>query len=65
MTSANHTSQSSKMEFGSDPSPPNQFWYTFEDKLEEEAANNKHASRKSKMDFGSDTKSAKSVSEYF
>ena len=65
MTSANHTSQSSKMQFGSDQSPPNQFWYTFEDKLEEEAANTKHASQKTKMEFGSDPKSAKSVSVYF
>ena len=65
MTSANHASQNSKMEFGRDPSPRNQFRYTFEDKLEEEVTSAKHASQNSKMEFGKGPKPAKSVSVYF
>ena len=42
------------MEFGRDPSPQNQFRYTFEDKLEEGMTNAKHASQTSKMEFGRD-----------
>ena len=36
MASAKHASQTSKMEFARDPSLPNQFRYTFRDKLEDE-----------------------------
>ena len=52
MTSAEHAGQTSKMEFGGDPSPPNQFRYTFEDKLEEEMTSAKHSSQTSEMEFG-------------
>ena len=55
MTSAEHASQSSKIELGRDPSPPNEFRYTFEDKLEEEMTSAKHASQTSKMELGRGT----------
>ena len=38
------------MEFGSDASPPNQFRYTFEDKLEE--ANDKRQAREPNLENG-------------
>ena len=40
------------MDFGRDPSPPNQFRYTFEDQLDEEMTSADHASQISKMEFG-------------
>ena len=54
MTSTKHASQTSNMEIGSDPSPPNQFRYTFEDKLEDEITSAKHASQTSNMEIGRD-----------
>ena len=55
MTSARHASQTSKMELASDPSPPNPFWYIFEDKLGRGNGQAKHASQTSKMEFGRGT----------
>ena len=52
MTSAKHTSKTSKDEFGRDSSPPNPFRYTFEDKLEKKMTSAEHASQTSKMESG-------------
>ena len=54
MTSAKHEGQTLKMEFGRDPSPPNQFRYTFDDKLEEEMTSAKDANQTSKIEIGWD-----------
>ena len=57
MTSANHASQTLKMELGMNPGPPN--------KLEEEMTSVTHASQNSKMEFERDPRRAKSVSVHF
>ena len=52
MSSANHANRSAEIEFVRDPSPPNQFPNTFEDRIEEDMTSVNDASQSSDMGFG-------------